>query len=166
MFKALIITLAILASTSAMAQVEVASIDQLDLIDGITIDIEDRTLFYTINGEVVFSGPVAVARTPDLIPRGWTTVVDKRAGFTWTPTPNMMARNPNLRPIGPGPDNPMGEYLLDIDTGGEFRYIRIHGTNDETSIGQAASSGCFRMYNDDIRWLYNNVPENTTVWIR
>lgn len=137
-----------------------------DLIEGITIDVEQRMLYYVVDGDVVFRGPVAVARAPEMIPRGWTEVVGKRSNFTWTPTPNMMARDPSLRPIGPGPNNPMGVHLLDIDTGGEFRYIRIHGTNDESTIGTAASSGCFRMYNADILWLHDNVPQNTVVWIR
>ncbi len=45
------------------------------------------------------------------------------------------------------------------------RYIYIHGTNDEASIGRAASHGCVRMRNRDVIALFDQVPVGTPVWI-
>jgi lipoprotein-anchoring transpeptidase ErfK/SrfK len=41
----------------------------------------------------------------------------------------------------------------------------FHGTDNERSIGSAASHGCIRMYRDDILWMYRNVPVGTPVYI-
>jgi hypothetical protein len=41
----------------------------------------------------------------------------------------------------------------------------IHGTNQETSIGDAVSHGCIRMYNDDVAQLFAMVPRGTAVFI-
>lgn len=45
------------------------------------------------------------------------------------------------------------------------RYIYIHGTNDERSIGRPASHGCVRLRNADVMELYDRVPVGTPVWI-
>jgi lipoprotein-anchoring transpeptidase ErfK/SrfK len=46
------------------------------------------------------------------------------------------------------------------------RYIYIHGTNDEASIGRPASHGCVRLRNADMVDLFDLTPEGTQVWIR
>ncbi len=78
----------------------------------------------------------------------------------WTPPPEMIARQPNLPRYMPGgPNNPLGARALYL---GNTLY-RIHGTNEAWSIGQAVSSGCIRMMNDDVIDLYNRVPVGTKV---
>lgn len=63
----------------------------------------------------------------------------------------MRAKNPKLPEfVKGGPGNPLGARALYLDEG----YLRIHGNSDSNSIGRAASSGCFRMYNEDVIELY------------
>ena len=54
----------------------------------------------------------------------------------------------------------LGRYALDLGDG----YL-IHGTADPKSIGRAVTHGCIRLGDDDIEWLYRNVPRGTTVHI-
>jgi lipoprotein-anchoring transpeptidase ErfK/SrfK len=61
-----------------------------------------------------------------------------------------------------GPKNPMGARALYL---GSTEY-RIHGTNEDWSIGQAVSSGCIRMLNEDVEDLYERVNVGATVVVR
>ena len=78
----------------------------------------------------------------------------------------MIKRQPQLAQYAAGmpggPDNPLGARALYI---GNTLY-RIHGTNEAWSIGQANSSGCIRMINDDVIDLYNRVNVGTRVVVR
>jgi lipoprotein-anchoring transpeptidase ErfK/SrfK len=47
----------------------------------------------------------------------------------------------------------------------ETPYFRLHGTNEPASIGSAVSSGCIRLFNQDIIDLYNRVPVGTSVTV-
>lgn len=80
----------------------------------------------------------------------------------WTPPPEMIARQPYLpRLMAGGPGNPLGARALYIGA----TVYRIHGTNAPETIGQAVSSGCFRLVNDDIIDLYERVPVGTKVLV-
>ncbi len=104
---------------------------------------------------------------------GWsgvTYVAGRRAWPVWTPPPEMIRRQPELaRWAGGqpgGPSNPLGAraiYL--VDAAGIDRGYRIHGTPDWRSIGQAASSGCFRMLNHDVIDLADRVQRGTKVLV-
>jgi lipoprotein-anchoring transpeptidase ErfK/SrfK len=61
-----------------------------------------------------------------------------------------------------GPDNPLGARAMYIGSS----IYRIHGTNQPWTIGQAMSSGCIRMANDDVTHLYNQVDIGTKVIVR
>jgi lipoprotein-anchoring transpeptidase ErfK/SrfK len=61
-----------------------------------------------------------------------------------------------------GPGNPLGARALYIGA----TVYRIHGTNAPETIGQAVSSGCFRMVNDDVVDLYARVPVGTKVMVQ
>ena len=75
----------------------------------------------------------------------------------------MLARRPDLPRYMPGgPDNPLGARALYL---GSTLY-RIHGSNEPETIGQAVSSGCFRLTNDDVVDLYNRVGVGTTVIVQ
>ena len=81
----------------------------------------------------------------------------------WTPPPQMRARQRGLPAhMAGGEDNPLGARAMYL---GSTLY-RIHGSNDPDSIGQAESSGCFRMTNDDVKDLYERVAIGTTVIVR
>jgi len=75
----------------------------------------------------------------------------------------MIARQPYLpRFMAGGPGNPLGARALYIGT----TDYRIHGTNAPETIGQAVSSGCFRLVNDDVIDLYGRVPVGTKVVVQ
>jgi len=81
----------------------------------------------------------------------------------WRPPPEMIERQPYLpRFMAGGPGNPLSARAMFL---GETVY-RIDGTNAPETIGQAVSSGCFRLVNDDVADLYNRVPVGTRVIVR
>jgi lipoprotein-anchoring transpeptidase ErfK/SrfK len=101
---------------------------------------------------------------------GWTGagVVARTARWPgWTPPPEMIAREPHLAKwasgMPGGPQNPLGARALYIYFGGRDSGYRIHGTNQPNSIGWAASSGCFRMLNQDVIDLYDRVAPGAKV---
>jgi lipoprotein-anchoring transpeptidase ErfK/SrfK len=104
---------------------------------------------------------------------GWTGtgVIARTARWPrWTPPPEMIAREPHLAKwaggMPGGPQNPLGARALYIYFGGRDSGYRIHGTNQPNSIGWAASSGCFRMLNQDVVDLYERVPPGAKVVVR
>jgi lipoprotein-anchoring transpeptidase ErfK/SrfK len=85
---------------------------------------------------------------------GIKSVTRKAEWPDWTPPAAMLKRRPDLPRFMPGgPDNPMGARAMYL---GSSLY-RIHGTNEPHTIGQAVSSGCIRMTNEDVTDLYNRV---------
>jgi lipoprotein-anchoring transpeptidase ErfK/SrfK len=81
----------------------------------------------------------------------------------WTPPSQMLARRPDLpRHMAGGIDNPLGARAMYL---GSTLY-RIHGSNEPGTIGQAVSSGCFRMTNEDVTDLYDRVRVGATVVVR
>ena len=82
----------------------------------------------------------------------------------WTPTPEILKRLPELpKYVSPGPHNPMGARALYLFQGNKDTLFRIHGTNQPEYIGQAISSGCIRMLNEDVIDLFNRVPVGAKV---
>ena len=99
---------------------------------------------------------------------GTADVALKREWPRWTPTQDMIARDPErYAPWAAGMDggstNPLGARALYLFQGGRDTLYRIHGTNDPASIGQAMSSGCIRMMNQDIIDLYGRVTKGAKV---
>jgi lipoprotein-anchoring transpeptidase ErfK/SrfK len=87
----------------------------------------------------------------------------KKEWPSWTPPSQMLARRPDLpRHMAGGIDNPLGARAIYL---GSTLY-RIHGSNEPETIGQAVSSGCFRMTNDDVKDLYDRVSVGTTVVVK
>lgn len=128
----------------------------------IVVDTRQRYLYYTLgNGKAIRYG-IAVGMEG----YGWSgvsTVSAKREWPDWTPTPNILARFPDLpRHMEGGPDNPLGARALYL--GGTL--YRIHGTNEPWKIGADVSSGCIRMSNDDVIDLYNRTKIGATVIVR
>ena len=103
---------------------------------------------------------VATGRQPQFTPEGDWRVVVKLVYPAW--------QHPDGGPLIPGgvPANPLGPRWLGINalgTGGSS--YGVHGNNAPYSIGTYASSGCIRMYNEDIVWLYERIPVGTEVKI-
>ncbi|RJK97468.1 L,D-transpeptidase [Paracoccus aestuarii] len=104
----------------------------------------DRAIRYTVGVGAAGFGFTGQAHTP--YQRDWPR---------WTPTDDMLARNPDH--YGPsadgvegGPSNPMGARALYIHNSVGDTFYRIHGTPDPASVGTASSAGCIRLFNQDI----------------
>lgn len=81
---------------------------------------------------------------------------------TWTPPEEMIERKPELAEFAygmpGGPENPLGARAMYLFQGSRDTLYRIHGTNEPSSIGTAASSGCIRMLNEEVIELYRRTP--------
>lgn len=85
----------------------------------------------------------------------------------WRPPAEMKARAPELPElVPPGPFNPLGARGIYLYRGGADTLYRIHGTNEQSTVGQFASSGCFRMSNADVIDLYERVKVGATVIVK
>lgn len=89
---------------------------------------------------------------------------------TWTPPTEMIARSPKLAKYADGMpagiQNPLGARAMYLFKDGRDTMYRIHGTNHPFSIGKNASSGCFRMINQDVIDLYERVKPGAKVVVR
>jgi lipoprotein-anchoring transpeptidase ErfK/SrfK len=102
---------------------------------------------------------------------GTAKVGFKRVNPTWTPPAEMIERKPEYAEWADGmpggiPENPLGVRAMYLYRDGRDTLFRIHGTNNPSSIGTAASSGCIRMLNREVVELYNNTPVGTKVIVR
>ena len=135
--------------------------------EGIVINsAEMRLYYYPPDSNTVEVFPIGIGQAGRETPRNWVTTVErKQEAPTWTPTPNTRReyakRGESLPAFVPaGPDNPMGLYAIYIG-----RLYAIHGTNANFGIGLRVSQGCIRLRNDDIKYLFDNVPVGTRVQI-
>jgi lipoprotein-anchoring transpeptidase ErfK/SrfK len=84
----------------------------------------------------------------------------------WTPPPEMRARHPELPAyIDGGNTNPLGPRAMYLFRNGRDLGYRLHGTLEPWSIGTNASSGCIRMFNEDVIDLYQRCPIGTRVLV-
>jgi lipoprotein-anchoring transpeptidase ErfK/SrfK len=121
------------------------------------LDQSKRRLALIVDGDVLRDWPVAVGLGGSPTPTGTFTVGAKRFEPTWTnPAPDRWGADMPAS-IGPGPDNPLGPRAINWNQSGRDTLIRFHGTTDESSIGEAASRGCVRMYNADVVELFDLV---------
>ncbi len=111
----------------------------------------ERKLYYVLGRGKAIRYPIAIG-----VPKeqwvGTTFVQNKRKNPTWTPPPKYKGGKPGKTVPG-GPGNPLGARAIYLD----WSLYRIHGTSSPGSIGRAASNGCFRMYNRDVKDLYKRV---------
>lgn len=138
-------------------------------LQGIVINLAEMRLYYYHNinkVNMVTTHPIGIGR------KGWVTplieakVVNKQYNPTWRPPISIIKEHadkgdllPNIVP--PGPSNPLGEFAIYLSTPG---YL-IHGTNRPAGIGLRTTSGCIRLFPEDIRSLYNQIPIGTSVKI-
>nr|WP_245752746.1 L,D-transpeptidase family protein [Poseidonocella pacifica] len=127
----------------------------------ILADTQSRALHYWSEDESFYKVyPTSVPISEELTKRGYTEVVRKVEGPTWTPTPSMRERDPSLPPVIPaGPENPLGTHALYLS----WQYYRIHGTHDTRKIGRPSSDGCIGLYNEMIAELYQLATVGTQV---
>ena len=125
----------------------------------IVISTNERRLYYVLpNGQAVKYG-VGVGR-PGFEWSGTKTISQMKEWPAWTPPAQMLRRRPDLpRHMVGGPENPLGARAMYL---GSTLY-RIHGSNEPETIGQAVSSGCIRMTNEDVTDLYTRARVGTRV---
>ena len=139
--------------------------------EGIILNVPEMRLYYfpasKDSGQPqVMTFPVGIGR------EGWTTpyvstrVIQKKERPSWYPPESIRAEHaangdPLPRRVGPGPDNPLGEYAMRL---GIPEYL-IHGTNKPWGVGMRVSHGCVRLYPEDIKTLYGQVRLGTPVSI-
>lgn len=136
---------------------------------GIVINLAELRLYYYPPGKnEVTIYPIGIGQLggDTLTPTMVTTVSDKRANPTWTPTANIRARykaqGVDLPAVVPaGPDNPMGHHAIRLAAYGGV-YL-LHGTNADFGIGMRVSSGCIRLRDNDIETLFRVVTPGTKV---
>lgn len=133
----------------------------------IVVDPKNRFLYLILDGGKALRYGVGVGRA-GMEWSGEAKVAYKREWPRWTPTPNMIARDPDRyrkweNGMEGGETNPLGARALYLFDNGEDTLYRIHGTNEPWSIGKNMSSGCIRMMNQDVIDLYRRVSAGAKV---
>lgn len=135
----------------------------------IHVDAVARYLYHVQNDGTAMRYGVAIARG-NLYEPGTYSIRRKAKWPKWTPTKNMIERDPDLYTefadgVPGGPTNPLGSRALYLYVGNRDTYLRIHGTPQPRSIGGRASSGCVRMVMAHINGLYENVSTGSTAYL-
>src|SRR5262245_15030711 len=125
----------------------------------VVVNTSERRLYYVLPGHKAVKYGIGVGRA-GFEWAGTQTVSRKQEWPDWIPPAEMIQRRPDLpRYMAGGPENPLGARAMYL--GGSL--YRIHGSNEPDTIGQAVSSGCIRMLNDDVVDLYDRVKVGTPV---
>lgn len=119
----------------------------------IIISIPDRRLALVEDGQLLKAYAVAVGASETPSPDGEFTIINHAVDPTY---------RHDGKEIGPGKGNPLGTRWIGLSLKG----YGIHGTNVQSSVGQAASHGCFRMKKKDVEELYRRVQVGDAVSIR
>lgn len=134
---------------------------------GLVINLAEMRLYYYPGNGMVYTHPMGIGREGEDTVVGVFKVIEHIPNPTWTATETMRelrAKEGVILPksVPPGPDNPMGQFAMRLS---KPTYL-IHGTNDPLGgIGRRSSSGCMRLYPEDIKALFSMVPNSTTVYI-
>jgi len=128
---------------------------------GLVINLPEMRVYAYLNGdEAPYSYPIGVGREGLDTPTGKTSIVRKKAGPTWYPTQRMLDEDTELEAVvPPGPENPLGTHALYFG----WPTYAMHGTNRPFGIGRRVSSGCIRLYPEDISKFFEQVPVRTAV---
>lgn len=123
----------------------------------VVVDTDARYLYYVLpEGKAIRYG-VTVGEEA-LAWSGVAKIGRMEEWPNWVPTPDIKRRLGNIPDhVGPGPHNPMGARALYLFEGNKDTLFRIHGTNQPEYIGQAISSGCIRLTNEDVIDLYSRM---------
>ena len=126
----------------------------------IVVNRELNRLYLFDQSKLVRTFPVATGQSIYPTPKGtWHIIVKEMNPWWYPPTYDAWAKG--LKPVPPGPDNPLGTRWMGLNAPG----VGIHGTDEPASIGYSESHGCVRMQVPDAEWLFNHVQVGTTVYI-
>ncbi|MCB1355313.1 MAG: L,D-transpeptidase [Maritimibacter sp.] len=134
----------------------------------IHVDPTQFALFWTLPKQKAIRYTVGIGR-PGLYEAGEFYVGAKSEWPSWRPTSAMISREPHRYKrfedgVSGGLHNPLGARALYLfQPGRGDTYLRIHGTNDASTIAKRVSNGCARLVNDQLIDLYDRVPTETRV---
>lgn len=141
---------------------EVVSFDGRHAPGTIVVSTSQRRLYFVLGDGKAIRYGVGVGR-PGFTWAGTHSVTMKREWPDWRPPAAMLKRRPDLpRYMKGGLDNPLGARAMYLGS----TIYRIHGSNEPETIGEAVSSGCIRMTNDDVIDLYNRVKVGARVIVQ
>lgn len=134
----------------------------------LVVDTPAHHLYLVMEGGRALRYGIGVGKNEALVFRGAASIGRKAQWPRWTPTKDMIEREPDR--YGPfaggiegGPTNPLGPRALYLYKNGQDTLFRLHGTTEPHTIGTNVSSGCIRLMNQDIIDLYGRVPTGTKV---
>jgi len=131
--------------------------------DGLVINLPEMRIYdFSVSREQPDVLAIAIGDAEDQTPVGEFRIGNKRLDPYWYVPDSIREENPNLpEVVPPGPENPLGDRWLTL---GHSSY-GIHGTNNIWSIGRLATHGCIRLYNDQMRMLYDRTKIGARVRI-
>jgi L,D-transpeptidase ErfK/SrfK len=139
--------------------------------EGLVLNVATKRLFYypvTEDGgpSTVETYPIGIGRAGWETPTGDTVIVSKARDPVWfvpksIREEHLAAGDPLPKQVPPGPDNPLGQYVLGLGIAG---YL-IHGTNKPAGVGMRVSHGCIRLYPENIEYLFERVDIGSRVRI-
>lgn len=137
----------------------------------IIVDQPARYLYFVLPEGKAVRYAVGVGPAARGFNGGDAIIAHKAAWPRWTPTQNMIKRNPNQYSqykdgVDGGPRNPMGARALYMHKDGIDTYYRVHGTNNPSSIGKGVSAGCIRLINQDIIDLHSRVKNGARIVVK
>lgn len=141
---------------------------------GLVLNLPEMRIYYfpeLSKGEkpVVITHPVGIGRMDWVTPLGISKIVEKKKDPTWIPPKSLQmdrianGEQPYPSIVPPGPTNPLGRHAMRLSIGGGS-YL-IHGTIKPFGVGMRVSSGCVRMYPEDIEALFDKIPIGTQVHV-
>lgn len=137
---------------------------------GIVINLAEMRLYY-YKGHKIITHPIGIGRQGEETPLGKLKIVGHTKNPTWYVPKSIRKKRAQQgvflpKSVPPGPNNPLGSRSMRLSPPPEGGSYLIHGTNDPLGgIGRRSSSGCLRLYPEDIKTLYTQVPKGTTVHI-
>jgi len=135
-------------------------VDSKSFADVIVINREINRLYLYDGTKLFRTFSVATGQAIYPTPRGrWHIVVKWKNPWWYPPIQDDWAKG--LKPVPPGPSNPLGTRWMGLNAPG----VGIHGTDEPASIGYSASHGCIRMHVPDAEWLFDHVDVGATVYI-
>jgi len=151
------------ASIPDKYQRQIVSYSRTEAPGTIVVDTDARLLYFVLPGGKAIRYGVTVGEEAQAF-SGVAKVGKKAEWPDWIPTADIQRRlGPYPARVAGGPDNPLGSRAIYLFQGSRDTLFRIHGTNQPEYIGQAISSGCIRMTNEDVIDLFNRVRMGATV---
>lgn len=138
----------------------------------VVVDTRSRHLYFVLEGNRAIRYGVGIGRM-GYSWKGSGLIKFKKTWPRWTPSESYVADKPQMKMFSAnygglvgGINNPLGARALYIFHNGQDTLYRIHGTPDWKSVGNQVSSGCIRMFNQDVIDLYSRVENGAEIIVR